>query len=175
MTSAVSTEFLAHIVAGGLSLDLRRAVARLAVIDGPASLALSNAADAKATDLAQRLFDPAAGEPLALELLAAIWPSWRAPTDALHVRPEHVEAVPPTWWRSPAGLAIAAALAPNAEGSVSHAVAAPMLGIQRTSIGTAITRSGYLVRAPGGGVTLASVLAKLGRDGHENRFGFGPA
>lgn len=68
----------------------------------------------------------------------------------------------PEWWRSPLGKLCARSLGRTDAEAVTHAVAAAMLGLSRTTIGPMVAR-GDLDRHPDGGVLRASVLQRLSR------------
>ncbi|GAA4906877.1 hypothetical protein LX16_3293 [Stackebrandtia albiflava] len=71
---------------------------------------------------------------------------------------------PREWWSTPLGRAVAARAGhPTAE-SVSYATAGAMLGITRQGVADLLTR-GKLDRHPDGGVSAASVSARLSRPG----------
>lgn len=84
-----------------------------------------------------------------LDLLGAIWG----------------EADPPeAWWRTPLGRACAASLGRDDSEAVTYGVAAARLGVARGTVSTWVQR-GTLDRHPDGGVTSASVFARLARPG----------
>jgi hypothetical protein len=69
---------------------------------------------------------------------------------------------PAAWWRTPLGRAVARRVGhPGAE-AVSYAVAGAMLGMTRQGVHDLVTR-GKLQRHPDGGVSTASVRARLNR------------
>lgn len=69
---------------------------------------------------------------------------------------------PPTaWWQTPAGRACAAQLAPHAQGTVTYAVAAAMLGVTRGTVQTLVQRERLTRVAPGNSICLASVLNRI--------------
>lgn len=68
----------------------------------------------------------------------------------------------PDWWRSPLGRACARSLGREDAGSVSHSVAAAMLGTSRGSV-SGMVSYGTLDRHPDGGVLRSSVLHRIGR------------
>lgn len=82
-----------------------------------------------------------------IDVMAVLWP-----TDP-----------PAEWWRTPLGRVCARSIGTDDAESVSHSVAAAMLGIGRGSIGPMVSR-GNLDRHPDGGVVRASVLARLARN-----------
>ncbi len=76
---------------------------------------------------------------------------------------------PPGWWRTPVGRMVARTGAGDHGESVTQSVAAAMLGVTRGTVSQWLHRSdrglpgsGGLERHPNGGITRASVLAKLG-------------
>jgi len=68
--------------------------------------------------------------------------------------------VPPSWWRTPLGQVVARRLGHPHAASVSRTVAGAMLGITRQAVQDLLTR-GKLARHPDGGVSVASVRARL--------------
>jgi hypothetical protein len=83
-------------------------------------------------------------------LMRARWP---APTDP-----------PPSWWRTPVGRLVARTLREEDTGSVTHAVAADMLGVTRGTIARMMSRGGAgLEKHPDGRITRASVMALIAR------------
>lgn len=74
--------------------------------------------------------------------------------------PESVGAA--DWWRSPVGRLCARALAPGETGAVTYAASALMLGVRKGTVGVMASR-GTLDKHPDGGITRASVLARIGR------------
>lgn len=88
---------------------------------------------------------------LVLDLMTTLWP---------HADPEQVGRV--DWWRTPLGLAVARSVGREDAESVTHHVAAAMLGISRGAVGTMVHRR-TLDRHPDGGVLRASVLQRLAR------------
>lgn len=76
---------------------------------------------------------------------------------------------PPEWWRTPLGRVVARSIGDDGE-AVSQSVAAAMLGVSRSTVAQMLYRadhglpgSGGLERHPDGGITRASVLARLAR------------
>jgi hypothetical protein len=69
---------------------------------------------------------------------------------------------PDEWWRTPLGRRCAASAGLDDTSEVTHSVAAAMLGISRNTVPTLLDR-GALDRHPDGGVTRASVFARLSR------------
>ena len=67
---------------------------------------------------------------------------------------------PLDWWRTPLGQTVVRRIGHPAAESVSYAVAGAMLGISRQGVHDLVTR-GKLVRHEAGGVTPASVRARL--------------
>jgi hypothetical protein len=67
---------------------------------------------------------------------------------------------PLDWWRSPLGRVIARRVGHPTAGSLSYPVAGAMLGITRQGVHDLVAR-GKLERHPEGGVTPASVRARL--------------
>lgn len=71
---------------------------------------------------------------------------------------------PPGWWHTPVGRAVARSVGRDDTDAVTHSVAAAMLGVTRGTVAQLVHRpSGGLDRHPDGGVTRASVLARLAR------------
>lgn len=68
--------------------------------------------------------------------------------------------MPADWWRTPLGRAIALCVGHPSRDVVSYPVAAAMLGITRQGVHD-LVRRGKLVRHADGGVTTASVRARL--------------
>lgn len=99
-----------------------------------------------AFQLAREDDDQLAGQ-TAIDLLCALFPSGD---------PEDRD---PGWWRTPLGRACGRSLGTDGT-SVSHSVAASMLGIERGSIGKMIGL-GVLDRHPDGGVLRTSVLQRI--------------
>jgi hypothetical protein len=76
---------------------------------------------------------------------------------------------PPVWWQTPVGRLAARSVGDHGEAVTQH-VAAAMLGVARGTVSQMLTRgdkgeggSGGLERHPDGGITRASVLARLAR------------
>lgn len=117
-------------------------------------------------DMEQRL-EPACGR-LAAELcseddhlaaeavLTVMAARWADGTDPAH-----------EWWHSPVGRAVARSVGRSVgrddSESVTHAVAAAMLGVHRGTVAQMVDR-GTLARHPEGGVARSSVLARLARE-----------
>lgn len=127
---------LAGPVGALLGLDLKELVRRR----------VKERAPMLAAQLCQEDDDRLAAETV-LDVMLALWPQGD---------PE------PSWWRTPLGRMVARSVAHESTDAVTHAVAAAMLGVQRGTVGTMVHR-GYLDRHPDGGVTRASVLARLAR------------
>lgn len=87
-----------------------------------------------------------------VDVMGALWP---------HGPPEDVDRA--EWWQTPLGQACAASLGRDDAGHLTYAAAAAMLGLQRGTVGTMVSR-GTLERHPDGGVVRQSVLRRLGRD-----------
>lgn len=88
----------------------------------------------------------------AADVIGVLWP------DAPPERLDYAE-----WWRTPLGLACARSLGIyEVGGAVSHSAAATMLGVARGTVATLVHR-GTLARHPTGGISRASVLARLAR------------
>lgn len=92
----------------------------------------------------------------ARDVMAARWPADTEP--------------PPEWWRTPAGRAVARSGERDDSEAVTRTVAAAMLGVSPGSIAQMVHRarhglggSGGLEPHPDGGITRASVLARLAR------------
>lgn len=66
------------------------------------------------------------------------------------------------WWRTPLGRLIAGSIGTDDAESVTHQVAAQMLGLARGSIGMMINR-GELDRHPNGKVLRSSVLQRISK------------
>lgn len=112
---------------------------------------------ARCTDLTTALAhgDPPAAHRTAELVLAACWPPGITP--------------PPEWWNTPLGRLVARWVNPGT-GSVTYDEAARMLGVSRGTVSQMVHRgvhgkggSGGLERHPDGGVTRASVLARIAR------------
>lgn len=101
-------------------------------------------------ELAQSVDDRLAGE-ACLTVMSVLWPRC-APEDAGWA----------DWWQTPLGRLCARSLGRTDSESVSHSVAASMLGVAKGTVTTMVTR-GTLDRHPDGGVLRASVLQRLGR------------
>jgi hypothetical protein len=74
---------------------------------------------------------------------------------------------PPDWWRTPLGRVVARSFGDDGE-AVTQSVAAAMLGVTRSTVAQMLYRAdkglpgaGGLERHPDGGITRASVLARL--------------
>lgn len=67
---------------------------------------------------------------------------------------------PPEWWRTPLGRALAASAGMDGSEAVSMSVAAAMLGVS-PGRATQLADAGKLDRHPDGGVTRASVTARI--------------
>lgn len=80
-----------------------------------------------------------------VDLMACLWP---------HSDP------PPDWWRTPLGRALAASAGMDGSASVSMSVAAAMIGVTPGRV-TQLADAGKLDRHPDGGVTRASVTARI--------------
>jgi hypothetical protein len=68
----------------------------------------------------------------------------------------------PEWWRTPAGRLCARSLGRDDTEAVTRSVAAAMLGVTPGTIAQLVHR-GTLARHPDGGISRASVLARLAR------------
>jgi hypothetical protein len=95
--------------------------------------------------------DPKLAAEACLTVICALWPT-AAPEDCGQAE----------WWRSPLGLLCARSLGRDDLEVVTHSVAAEMLDVTRGTIGVLVHR-GALERHPDGGVSRASVLARLAR------------
>ena len=124
------------ILAHQLRRELHARAYPLAVLAGP---------DAVANLDTDRVADLLAGQ-IAGALAAALWP---------------VGDPPPEWWQTPVGRACAHSVGDD-DRSVTQSVAAAMLGLSVGSIGSMIAR-GDLERGPDGGVTVASIMARITR------------
>lgn len=80
-----------------------------------------------------------------VDLMACLWP---------HCDP------PPGWWRTPLGRAVAASAGMDGSEAVAMSVAAAMLGVS-PGRATQLADAGKLDRHPDGGVTRASVTARI--------------
>jgi hypothetical protein len=69
---------------------------------------------------------------------------------------------PPEWWHTPVGRMVARSVGRDDAEAVTHSVAAAMLGLHRGTVAQLVYR-GTLDRHPDGGITRASVLARLAR------------
>jgi len=106
--------------------------------------------------MSSRLIDPLEilledddrGALVAIRLVSALYPS-DAPFDP-----------PPAWWRSPLGQAVLMRVGHPAAEHVTYELAGAMLAITRQGIHDLVKR-GKLARHPAGGVTVASVRARL--------------
>ena len=88
-----------------------------------------------------------------IDVMAVMWP---------HAAPEDCGQA--DWWRTPLGRLCARSLGRDDAESVSHSVAAAMLGVTRSTVSTMVRR-GTLDRHPDGGVLRASVLQRIHRLG----------
>ena len=105
-----------------------------------------------AAQLCQDDDDQLAAE-VVVDVMGALWP---------HGAPEDVGEA--DWWRTPLGRMCARSLGHSDSDAVTYSVAAAMLGVARGTVSTLVHR-GTLDRHPDGGVTRASVLARLVRLG----------
>ncbi|TDP28419.1 hypothetical protein [Nocardia ignorata] len=71
----------------------------------------------------------------------------------------------PSWWRTPVGRAVGRSVGADLADAVSHSVAAAMLGIAPGTVSTMMARGCDLDRHPDGGITKASVIARIARLG----------
>ena len=71
----------------------------------------------------------------------------------------------PAWWRTPVGRAVGRSVGADLSNAVSHSVAAAMLGIAPGTVSTMMARGCDLDRHPEGGITKASVIARIARLG----------
>ena len=138
-------------LAGQLRDELHARADPLAVLAGPdavAALDTDRVADRVAAQLAGAIAadDDRLLAEIVIDLMAALWPTGDPP---------------PEWWQSPVGRACAHSIgdADHAD-SVTHSVAAGMLGLARGSIGPMVAR-GDLERGDDGGVTVASIKRRL--------------
>ncbi|GAA1311709.1 hypothetical protein [Saccharothrix xinjiangensis] len=67
---------------------------------------------------------------------------------------------PADWWRTPLGRVVARRMGHPAAHSVSYSVAGAMLGVTKQGVHD-LVRRGKLTKDPEGGVTVASVRARL--------------
>lgn len=112
--------------------------------------ALAAQADTLAPQLCQDADDALAAQ-TAVDVMAALWPNGD---------PEHLGQG--DWWRTPLGRMCARSAGHEESDAVTHSVAAAMLGLAPGSIGPMVQR-GVLDRHPDGGVTRASVFARIAR------------
>lgn len=131
-----------------------RAVA-LAAIAGPEAAAewprtIAQRAGELAAQLTQDYDDRLAAQ-TATDVMCALWPDG--------VDPPH------EWWHSPLGRLVARSVGREDAETVSHSVAAAMLGVHRGTVAQLVHR-GTLDRHPDGGVLRSSVMQRLagGRD-----------
>ena len=75
---------------------------------------------------------------------------------------------PPRWWRTPVGRLVARSVGGDTADAVTHSVAAAILGVTTGTVAQMMGRakngtggSGGLERHPDGGITRASVLARI--------------
>ena len=101
-----------------------------------------------AARIAAELSDEATGEPVAADIVTALWGQ---------------AEIPASWWRTPLGLAGALALdgTRGAEG-ITQQRAADMLGVTRGTVAQLVAR-GTLDRHPDGGVLVSSVWRRMSR------------
>lgn len=83
----------------------------------------------------------------AIDVMCALWPTGDPPPD---------------WWSTPLGRMVARSGGVDGSDAVTQSVAAAMLGVTRGTVAQLVHR-GTLDRHPDGGVTRASVLARLAR------------
>lgn len=148
---------LTEAVAAQLSRELGIAAHRVAVIVGvDAAIDWPRAAAGRASHLAELLCssDEDATAQAVVDVMNALWP---------HGDPEDVDQS--DWWRTPLGLVCARSLGRTDAESITHAVAAAMLGVERGTVSTLVSR-GTLDRHPLGGVDRASVLRRIARQVH---------
>lgn len=134
-------------VAGQAASEVGAAVWRLAPFLGADRIVdLQRSAEARAQAHAHLLAgdDDIAAE-AALDLLLAIWGDITPPVE---------------WWRTPLGGAIASVGALDGSEAVPSVVAAAMLGVDRSRVSQLLS-AGKLDRHPDGGVTRASVTARI--------------
>jgi hypothetical protein len=144
-------------VAAQLADELGGAVYALAVLAGPAEVVqwpatLADRAEVLAAQLCQDDDDKLAAQTV-IDAMGALWP---------HGDPESVGRV--DWWRTPLGRMCARSLGRDDAEAVTQSVAAAMLGVTLGTVKQLVAR-GNLDRHPDGGVTRASVLARLVRLG----------
>jgi hypothetical protein len=84
-----------------------------------------------------------------LTVMCARWPDGTEP--------------PPEWWHTPVGRMVARSVGRDDSEAVTRSVAAAMLGRSPGTVAQLVHR-GSLDRHPDGGITRASVLARLARD-----------
>lgn len=111
---------------------------------------LSRRVEAAAPGWASTLLgdDDHAAQFLAIRLVAALYPS-DGPFDP-----------PSQWWSTPLGRVVAWRAGHPAAEAVSYSVAGAMLGVTRQGVHDLVQR-GKLARHPSGGVTVASVRARI--------------
>lgn len=125
----------------------------LAVLDGPTTVAeldIGRVAQRVAAELVDALGsdDDRLLAQVVTDLMGALWP---------------VSEPPPGWWQTPIGRACAHSVGDTDHtDTVTHSVAAAMLGLAVGSIGPMVTR-GDLERGAGGGVTVASIKRRITR------------
>lgn len=128
---------------------LALALAPFTGLDGRAHI-LAGAVATTIAQLGQEDDDRLAAE-ACLSIMGAMWP---------HCAPEDCGQA--DWWRSPLGRLCARSLGRSDAESVTHSVAAAMLGVTRGTVAQLVHR-GRLDRHPDGGVLRASVLQRLSR------------
>lgn len=99
-----------------------------------------------AAQLAQDSDDRLAAQTV-IDLMAVLWP--RCDPD-------------PEWWRTPLGRAVARSAGREGSEAITYSVAAAMLGVHPGTVAQMAHR-GNLEKHPEGGITRASVLARLAR------------
>ncbi|MGI8779436.1 MAG: hypothetical protein ACR2L8_04585 [Solirubrobacteraceae bacterium] len=143
-----ATERLARFIAAVMSSRLIDPLEILLEDDaaiGPLRLRVTE----RAHELARCVLeDDDRGALVAIRLVSALYPS-DAPFDP-----------PPAWWRSPLGQAVLMRVGHPAAEHVTYELAGAMLAITRQGIHDLVKR-GKLARHPAGGVTVASVRARL--------------
>lgn len=82
---------------------------------------------------------------MALEVMAALWPTGDPP---------------PEWWATPLGHVLARSVGAADTETVTHSVAAAMLGVTRGTVAQLVHR-GKLERSHDGGILRASVLQRI--------------